>query len=135
VLAGLQKSVISRVVRNQRAAQQINGREAETATLFGTSLVSLTLRGGGFRPRHLSRLKEIYIGVAKDVDSRILKHAGYYTGGAKTIAHWDFESNYIKRYVYPDRFNSKNRASQTAHYLEDVCNIPNGYEVFLTCGI
>jgi predicted GIY-YIG superfamily endonuclease len=79
--------------------------------------------------------KEIYIGVAKDVDSRILKHAGYYTGGAKTIAHWDFESDYIKRYVYPDRFNSKNRASQTAHYLEDVCNIPNGYEVFLTCGI
>jgi len=31
------------------------GREGETATLLKTSLVSLTLRGGGFAPRRLNR--------------------------------------------------------------------------------
>ena len=36
-------------------AQQFNGREGETATLLKTSSVSLTLRGGGFAPRHLKR--------------------------------------------------------------------------------
>ena len=39
----------------KRTAQQINGREGETATLLKTSLVSLMLRGGGFAPRHLNR--------------------------------------------------------------------------------
>jgi hypothetical protein len=35
--------------------EQINGREGETATLLSNLSVSLTLRGGGFAPRHLSR--------------------------------------------------------------------------------
>jgi len=39
----------------QRAAQQINGREGETATFLSTGLFTLTLRGGGFAPRHLKR--------------------------------------------------------------------------------
>ncbi len=38
-----------------RAAEQIIGREGETATLFLHCLVSLSLRGGGFAPRHLNR--------------------------------------------------------------------------------
>ncbi len=37
------------------ATQQFNGREGETATLFGHCPFSLSLRGGGFAPRHLSR--------------------------------------------------------------------------------
>jgi hypothetical protein len=36
-------------------AQQINGREGETATLFSTGLFTLNLREGGFAPRHLNR--------------------------------------------------------------------------------
>ncbi len=40
---------------NNGAAQQFNGREAETATLFGTSSVTFYVVAGGFRPRHLSR--------------------------------------------------------------------------------
>ncbi len=40
---------------SKRAVEQIIGREGETATfLFGLS-VSLTLRSGGFAPRHLNR--------------------------------------------------------------------------------
>ena len=39
----------------KRAVEQINGREGETATFIQRSLVSLTLRGGGFAPRHLNR--------------------------------------------------------------------------------
>jgi hypothetical protein len=39
----------------ETTTQQINGREGETATLFVSLFVSLTLRGGGFAPRHLSR--------------------------------------------------------------------------------
>ena len=35
--------------------EQFNGREDETATLFVSLSVSLTLRGGGFAPRHLNR--------------------------------------------------------------------------------
>ena len=35
--------------------EQFNGREGETATLLSTGFVSLTLRVGGFAPRHLSR--------------------------------------------------------------------------------
>jgi len=37
------------------AAQQFNGREGETATLLFSLFVSITLRGGGFAPRHLNR--------------------------------------------------------------------------------
>ena len=36
-------------------AEQINGREGETATFIWRSSVSLTLRVIGFAPRHLSR--------------------------------------------------------------------------------
>jgi len=39
----------------RRTAQQINGREGETATLFGRCPLNFSLRGGGFAPRHLSR--------------------------------------------------------------------------------
>ena len=39
----------------QRAAQQFNGREGETATLFGRCPLNSELRGAGFAPRHLSR--------------------------------------------------------------------------------
>jgi len=39
----------------QRAAQQIIGREGETATLFLRCFVSLTLRVFGFAPRQLNR--------------------------------------------------------------------------------
>ncbi len=39
----------------QRAAQQFNGREGETATLLFSLSVSLNLRFGGFAPRHLNR--------------------------------------------------------------------------------
>ena len=39
----------------ERAVQQFNGREGETATLLLNLSVSLTLRGGGFRPRQLNR--------------------------------------------------------------------------------
>ena len=38
-----------------RHAEQFNGREGETATLLSRCLVSLSLCGGGFAPRHLSR--------------------------------------------------------------------------------
>ena len=37
------------------AAEQINGREGETATLLSRCLFTLSLCGGGFAPRHLSR--------------------------------------------------------------------------------
>jgi hypothetical protein len=37
------------------AAQQIIGREGETATLLSTSLFTLNLREFGFAPRHLNR--------------------------------------------------------------------------------
>jgi hypothetical protein len=39
----------------QRAVEQFNGREGETATLLSTGLFTLSLCGGGFAPRHLSR--------------------------------------------------------------------------------
>jgi len=35
--------------------EQVIGREGETATLLFSLSVSLTLRVGGFAPRHLSR--------------------------------------------------------------------------------
>jgi len=40
---------------HSKAAEQINGREGETATFFSRCLVSLKLRVIGFAPRHLSR--------------------------------------------------------------------------------
>jgi len=40
---------------NERDAQQINGREDETATFLSRSFVSLSLRVIGFAPRHLNR--------------------------------------------------------------------------------
>jgi len=46
---------MSKVVRNQRAAQQFNGREGETATLLSSCVLNFSLRVGGFAPRHLSR--------------------------------------------------------------------------------
>ncbi len=52
----LRKSIELFTMREyQRNAQQIIGREGETATLFGRCLLSLNLRVGGFAPRHLSR--------------------------------------------------------------------------------
>ena len=39
----------------QRAAQQINGREGETATLLLRCLLNFSGLGGGFAPRHLNR--------------------------------------------------------------------------------
>ncbi len=49
------KSVKFNRFYNQRATQQINGREGETATFFSRCLFTLDLRGGGFAPRHLNR--------------------------------------------------------------------------------
>jgi len=43
------------LVSTNGAAQQINGREGETATLLSTGLFTLNLRVGGFAPRHLNR--------------------------------------------------------------------------------
>jgi hypothetical protein len=39
----------------KRAAEQINGREGETATLLSRGLFTLNLRVIGFAPRHLKR--------------------------------------------------------------------------------
>ncbi len=44
-----------RLVLSERAVEQINGREGETATLFQQFFFNSKLRGGGFAPRHLSR--------------------------------------------------------------------------------
>ena len=44
-----------KVVCNERAAQQINGRERETTTLLFTLSVKPKVVAGGFAPRHLSR--------------------------------------------------------------------------------
>ena len=38
-----------------RTAQQINGREGETATLLSRNLLNSELCAGGFAPRHLNR--------------------------------------------------------------------------------
>ena len=42
-------------ILEQAKAQQINGREGETAAFFWRSLVSLMLREFGFAPRHFNR--------------------------------------------------------------------------------
>ena len=39
----------------QGRIEQINGREGETATLLSRCPLNLSLCGGGFAPRHLSR--------------------------------------------------------------------------------
>jgi hypothetical protein len=80
-------------------------------------------------------MREIYIGIARDVELRELKHAGYIPGGAKTIAHWDWDRDDIRRYTYPQRFNSDSRASNEAHRIEKECKIPSGYSIFLTPGL
>ncbi len=46
---------MKRLFCNQRNAQQIIGREGETATLLKRSLVNSELRVAGFAPRHLRR--------------------------------------------------------------------------------
>ena len=43
---------------NQRAAQQVIGREGETATFSSRCVVSFGLRVGGFAPRQLRLLSE-----------------------------------------------------------------------------
>ena len=40
---------------NLSRAEQINGREGETATLYERRLLNPKLRAAGFAPRHLSR--------------------------------------------------------------------------------
>ncbi len=42
------------VFENNGAAQQINGREGETATFLWQFFFNSELRVGGFAPRHLS---------------------------------------------------------------------------------
>ena len=44
-----------KVARNQRAAQQIIGREGETATLLSRCALNFSGLGGGFAPRQLNR--------------------------------------------------------------------------------
>ncbi len=43
------------VFGNERAVEQINGREGETATFLSRNLLNFSLRGSGFAPRHLNR--------------------------------------------------------------------------------
>ena len=43
------------VAANERAVEQINGREAETATFIKRNFLSFGLSLPGFRPRHLKR--------------------------------------------------------------------------------
>ncbi len=43
------------VADNERAIEQIIGREGETATFLSTGLFNSELRGSGFRPRQLKR--------------------------------------------------------------------------------
>ena len=39
----------------EKHAEQINGREGETATFFWRCLLNFSGLGGGFAPRHLNR--------------------------------------------------------------------------------
>ena len=41
--------------KGERRAEQVIGREGETAALLSRCVVSLGLRGGGFAPRQLRR--------------------------------------------------------------------------------
>ncbi len=49
------KSVKFDVSYNQRATQQVIGREGETATLLSRCLLNSNGLGGGFAPRQLNR--------------------------------------------------------------------------------
>jgi len=77
---------------------------------------------------------EVYIGVARYLGLREAQHAGALPGGAKTIAHWNWLTDDIRRYTYSPRFNSRQRASDFAHAMEVSAGIPQGYVVFLTPG-
>lgn len=78
---------------------------------------------------------EIYTGISQDVSLRCAQHAGDCSGGAKTIEHWDWYKDNISVYNYPERFNSRSRASEYAHGIESFCRLPVGYDVFLTSGL
>jgi len=59
------KVATAAAVKVKGGGEQFNGREGETATLlFGLS-VTLTLRGGGFAPRHLNRYASLVCDVNK----------------------------------------------------------------------
>ncbi len=77
---------------------------------------------------------EVYIGVARYLELRAMQHAGVLPGGAKTVAHWNWFADDIRRYTYPPRFNSRQRASAFAHAMELSGGAPPGYGVFLTPG-
>ena len=49
------KRIEKYVAEDERGIEQINGREGETVTFLSRGFVSLSLRVGGFAPRHLSR--------------------------------------------------------------------------------
>ena len=49
------RSCVATLFIGKNAAQQINGREGETATLLSTGLFNSELRVIGFAPRHLNR--------------------------------------------------------------------------------
>ncbi|OGF58792.1 MAG: hypothetical protein A2Y62_09855 [Candidatus Fischerbacteria bacterium RBG_13_37_8] len=80
-------------------------------------------------------LREIYMGIAKDVELRKFQHSGLLSGGASTIAHWNWKRDDIRWYSYPGSYNLASKASQEAHNLEKYGNIPSGYSVFLTPGL
>jgi hypothetical protein len=58
-------------VQNDGAIEQFNGREDETATLLKRSLVALSLRVGGFAPRHLSRYAFSFVSSLRKEYARI----------------------------------------------------------------
>ena len=51
------------ISKDNGGIEQFNGREGETATFLSRCLLNFSLRGGGFAPRHLSRLafRVIYV--------------------------------------------------------------------------
>lgn len=80
-------------------------------------------------------LGEIYVGITRDVALRCAQHAGDCSGGAKTVEHWNWDAHYVTVYTYPERFNSRSLASLYAHDIERYCLLPDGYDMFLTCGL
>ncbi len=52
--------------RHPTAAQQVIGREGETATLLSRCPFNSELRGGGFAPRQLRRWALVYVGRCED---------------------------------------------------------------------
>ena len=61
--------------KDDGATQQINGREGETAAFIWRSSVSLTLRVGGFAPRHLSRYVALGELRRKKMDTEIIDNS------------------------------------------------------------